>query len=163
MIDLTIIGNIGADAEMKDFGDHKCISFRVAHTRKSKDGQKRTTWVSVLKYTTEESPRLLQWLTKGTQVYVEGEPSVRAWTDAQGNAQAAINLSADRIELLSSRKSDDQAQPQAAPTIHTNTQNELPYLTKGTRILVEGEPSVRAWTDKDGNARASLNISADYI
>ena len=131
MIDLTIIGNIGNDAVIKDFNGRKFISFNVAHSRRYTDAQgnskERTTWVSVLKYTTEESPRLLQRLTKGTQVYVEGEPSVRAWTDAQGNAQAAINLSADRIELLSSRKSDDQAQPQAAPTIYANTQNELPF------------------------------------
>lgn len=120
MLKLSITGNLGADAEMKDFGDHKCISFRVAHTRKSKDGQKRTTWVDVLRYSPDDNPAVLPYLTKGTRVLVEGEPSVRAWTDKDGNARASLNISADYIELQGSRRDDNQAQP-------TDNQYGLPF------------------------------------
>lgn len=130
MIEATIIGNLGADAEMKDFGGRKFISFRVASTKRFKDAQgnrqERTTWVDVLRYSPDDSPALLPYLTKGTQVYVEGEPSVRAWTDKDGNAQATLNLSASRIELLGSRRDDNQAQP-APQTQPTDNQYGLPF------------------------------------
>lgn len=33
------------------------------------------------------------------------------------------------------------------------------YLTKGTKVLVQGDISCRAWIDKSGNAESSLQIS----
>ncbi len=34
------------------------------------------------------------------------------------------------------------------------------YLTKGQRVLVEGDIDASAWTDKEGNPRASLELTA---
>ena len=35
------------------------------------------------------------------------------------------------------------------------------YLTKGDPVLVTGEPFLRDWTDKEGNARQSLELVAN--
>ena len=39
MIKLEIIGNLGADAEIKQYNGNKFVSFRVAHTDKWVDQQ----------------------------------------------------------------------------------------------------------------------------
>lgn len=52
MLKVEIIGNIGNDAEIKEFGGKKYVSFSVAHTEYQKDEQGNrtdlTTWCSVL-------------------------------------------------------------------------------------------------------------------
>lgn len=54
MLVLEAIGNLGADAIIKDLNGQKYIAFSVAHTESYKDSQgqrhERTTWVSCLKY-----------------------------------------------------------------------------------------------------------------
>ena len=37
------------------------------------------------------------------------------------------------------------------------------YLAKGRKVFVTGEPSARAWTGNDGNARASLEMTAERV
>jgi single-strand DNA-binding protein len=37
------------------------------------------------------------------------------------------------------------------------------YLQKGRLVLVEGDIEAQAWTDKEGNARASLEITATTV
>ncbi len=51
MIKLEIVGNLGADAEIKQYNGNKFVSFRVAHSEKWVDRQTgaittQTTWVS---------------------------------------------------------------------------------------------------------------------
>jgi hypothetical protein len=68
MLVLEAIGNLGADAIIKDLNGQKYIAFSVAHTESYKDSQgqrhERTTWVSCLKY--GESP-VINYLKKGTR------------------------------------------------------------------------------------------------
>lgn len=37
------------------------------------------------------------------------------------------------------------------------------FLTKGTLVELTGRPSARAWVDRDGNPRASLNFHTSNI
>ena len=77
MLQIEIIGNIGNDAQVKDFNGKKYIAFNVAHSEKFKNQQgvetERTTWVSVLK---PGESGIVQYLKKGTPVFVRGEMSV---------------------------------------------------------------------------------------
>lgn len=71
MLAVTVIGNIGNDAEIKEFNGQKFIAFNVASTERYKDRQgnqhSRTTWVSCLK---PGESSVVTYLKKGTQVYV---------------------------------------------------------------------------------------------
>lgn len=93
MLVLEAIGNLGADAIIKDLNGQKYIAFSVAHTESYKDSQgqrhERTTWVGCLKY--GESP-VINYLKKGTRVFIRGELSAKAY-EAGGALQAGINLS----------------------------------------------------------------------
>ena len=72
MLKVEIIGNIGNDAETKEFGGKKYVSFSVAHTEYQKDEQGNrtdlTTWCSVLWF--GEGGGLLPYLKRGAKVFV---------------------------------------------------------------------------------------------
>lgn len=83
MLVLEAIGNLGADAIIKDLNGQKYIAFSVAHTESYKDSQgqrhERTTWVSCLKY---GESQVINYLKKGTRVFIRGELSAATPTYA---------------------------------------------------------------------------------
>lgn len=85
MLAVTVIGNIGNDAEIKEFNGQKFIAFNVASTERYKDRQgnqhSRTTWVSCLK---PGESSVVTYLKKGTQVYVRGSLSVKTFNSGNG-------------------------------------------------------------------------------
>ncbi|GAA4353077.1 hypothetical protein GCM10023185_13340 [Hymenobacter saemangeumensis] len=118
MFKLTAIGNLGKDAVMKhqENGD-RVINFSVAVNTawKDKAGQRheRTSWVDcALWRTQQQSTEILQYLKTGTTVYVEGEPSVRAYINSNGEAAGAQVLKVSMIELVGGKKAE---QPTQAP------------------------------------------------
>lgn len=100
MYKTTIIGNLGQDAVYKDFNGTKYISFSVAHSERYKDndGQpvEKTTWFSCLK---KGESTLIQYLRKGSTVYLEGTPTHRIYTQ-NGTTQIGHNINVTRIELI---------------------------------------------------------------
>ena len=110
MLQVEIIGNIGNDAQVKDFNGKKYIAFNVAHSEKFKNQQgvetERTTWVSVLK---PGESAVAQYLKKGTPVFVRGDLSVKAYKDNAGNWQVGVNCLAREVQLLPGGKRDQNA------------------------------------------------------
>lgn len=125
MLQVEIIGNIGNDAQVKDFNGKKYIAFNVAHSEKFKNQQgvetERTTWVSVLK---PGESTVAQYLKKGTPVFVRGDLSVKAYKDNAGNWQVGVNCLAREVQLLPGGKRDQNAGTQqeapAEPATNTN-------------------------------------------
>src|SRR3712207_8615673 len=89
MLQCEVIGNIGSDAEIKEFGGKKYVSFNVAHSERRKDANgttiESTTWVSVLWY--GDGGGLTQYLKKGCKVFVRGRLSVKTYQDKNGYTQ----------------------------------------------------------------------------
>lgn len=125
MLQVEIIGNIGNDAQVKDFNGKKYIAFNVAHSEKFKNQQgvetERTTWVSVLK---PGESAVAQYLKKGTPVFVRGDLSVKAYKDNAGNWQVGVNCLAREVQLFPGGKRDQNAGTQqeaaAEPTNATS-------------------------------------------
>lgn len=109
MLVVEIIGNLGADAVIKEFKGQKFISFSVAHTESYTDGQgqkhERTTWVSCLKY---GESAVINYLKKGTRVFLRGELSVKTY-EAGGTVQAGINCKVKELQLLGGSRPEQQA------------------------------------------------------
>lgn len=116
MLVAEIIGNIGNDAKVKDFNGKKYTAFNVAHSEKFKNQQgveiERTTWVSVLK---PGESGLVQYLKKGTPVFVRGELSFKQYQDGNGQWQVCVNCLAREVQLLPGGKRDQNQQQAAAP------------------------------------------------
>lgn len=88
MQQLTIIGNLGSDAQTRTLSNGKqLMTFNVAVSNKQ-----GTTWYSVASNLIEG---VLPYLTKGRQVYVQGRPEFKVY-----NGTPDISLYADHIELV---------------------------------------------------------------
>ncbi len=88
---VIIVGNLGADPEVKSFQNGgKICNLRVATSenwtdKASGEKKERTEWHTV----TLRSDGLVgvaeRFLRKGSKVYLEGQLQTRKWQDAQGN------------------------------------------------------------------------------
>ncbi|MET0464407.1 MAG: single-stranded DNA-binding protein [Chitinophagaceae bacterium] len=105
MIKMQIIGNLGKDCVVNTVNGKNVINFTVAHTEKYKDSQgtnqERTIWVDCAYWT--DRTALAPYLTKGKQVFAEGQPEVRSFTRQDGTAGASLSMRVRDIQLLGGR------------------------------------------------------------
>ncbi len=110
MIKMQVIGNLGKDCVVNTVNGKNVINFTVAHTEKYKDSQgnnqEKTTWVDCAYWT--DRTAVAQYLTKGKQIYAEGQPEVRSFTRQDGTAGASLSLRVREVQLLGG-KSDSGA------------------------------------------------------
>lgn len=127
MLQLEVIGNLGADATIREFNGQKFIAFSVAHTESYNDQQgqrhERTTWVSCLKF---GESAVINYLKKGTRVFVRGELSTKIYT-ANGTTQVWVNCKVRELHLLGgSNKTDQQAEQPTAQGQAPEQSNPFP-------------------------------------
>lgn len=109
MLQLEIIGNLGADAQVMTSNGKPFVSFNVAHTERwqGDDGVKheQTQWVSCA--LNGDGGNLLQYLKKGTTVYAIGRVSTRVFSsEKERRMVAGLNLSINHIELVGGKTDD---------------------------------------------------------
>jgi single-strand DNA-binding protein len=134
LIKLTIIGNLGRDAIVRDVQGKSVISFSVAHTEKFKDTQgvqkDRTTWVECNYWS--ERTNLVPYLKKGYQIYVEGQPSIDMYENKDAQKVAGVKLRVTLIQLLSNKPSENYTKSGSSATNSqnqsiSNGENDLPF------------------------------------
>ena len=106
MFKIDVIGNLGADAETRVSNGATYVVFRVAHTVKSVDMQtgevvRDAVWVSCSK--AGDCANLMQYLRKGTKVFVRGNAQLKVYTGHDGKPHAGINLFVHELELCGSQ------------------------------------------------------------
>ena len=102
MIKLTVIGNLGRDAEIRSINQKEYYSLSVA-TRRRKDED--TVWVKVMY--PRRSDGLDGLLRKGVQIYARGDMQVGVFTRRDGGTEIDVTLWGQELQLLSS--SDGEA------------------------------------------------------
>lgn len=130
MIKLQAIGHLGKDCVVNQVSGKTVINFSVAHSEKFKDSagnqQAKTIWVECSWWT--DKTNIAQWLKKGTQVHVDGNPEVRTYPKNDGTMGVSLSLRVLSLQLLGSAQGDGhaqaapqqyQAQPAGAPPSYT--------------------------------------------
>lgn len=116
MLQVSVIGNLGADAKVKSKNGNSFLCFNVAHTAcvRQSNGEvvDQTQWVSITM--NHYSENFARYLVKGTKVYVYGKLFSRIWKDNQGISNVGLNVLADIVELCGS-KADATTAPAAPP------------------------------------------------
>lgn len=110
-----IIGNLGKDAVVVRLqsGNTK-VSLSVACSKKYTDRngeqKEQTNWFNVVVWgkLAEAMERLAP--KKGSTVYIAGEMNFRNYTDQDGVARSIAELSAETVQLLTPRNSQQQQQ-----------------------------------------------------
>lgn len=104
MLKLQVIGNLGADAEVKTENGRQFVKLNIAHTirRTREDGtsEEKTEWISAT--LNGDGGKLLPYLKRGVRVYAAGDCGVRMFhSEKQRALVAGLNLYVRDIELVS--------------------------------------------------------------
>lgn len=106
MLQFSIIGNLGADAQLKQSNGRSFVSFNVGHNESwtNAEGQtvETTQWVSCA--IAGDGGKLLPFLKRGKQVFVQGRGSVRVYSSPKTHRmEAGLNIAVDKLELVGGR------------------------------------------------------------
>ena len=113
---VTLIGNLGKDAEIRNGGGTTIANLRLATTdrRKAQDGTwtDHTEWHAVVAFgkTAEVMER---WGRKGKMLYIEGRLQTREYTDKDGNKRWSTEVVANEIRMLGG-KGEGEGQGQSS-------------------------------------------------
>ncbi|MCB2058246.1 MAG: single-stranded DNA-binding protein [Novosphingobium sp.] len=96
---VILIGNLGADPEVKSFQNGgRIANLRIATSESWKDRQtgerkERTEWHSVVLQSDGLVGVAERYLRKGSKVYIEGQLRTRKWQDQSGNDRYTTEVS----------------------------------------------------------------------
>lgn len=111
MQQIQIIGNLGEDCQVREFNGRKFIAFRVACSDKvqTAEGPKEvTTWYSCTFGRMDSG--VIQYLVKGTKVFVQGRPSYKMYDSATFHCKMIdVSIFVDVVQLCGGRS--DQPSP----------------------------------------------------
>lgn len=99
MIDIneaTLVGNIGRDPEVSEFGDgEKRVSFSLATSRRWRDGQgnrvERTEWHNIVVFA-PFAEAAIRYARKGEKAMVRGRIESREWTGDDGVVRRSFQI-----------------------------------------------------------------------
>lgn len=102
MLKVELIGNLGADVEVKESNGSQFAAFRVADTSryKTQSGEDKevTNWIDC-SYNNVES-KVLPYLKAGVKVFVRGNASLRVYSSKKDRCmKAGLQVSVQEIEL----------------------------------------------------------------
>ena len=112
---VILIGNLGNDPDMRYMPNGEPvanISIATSETWNDKNtGEKRekTEWHRVVAYR-RTAEIIGQYTRKGSKLYVEGKLQTRKWSDQNGVDRYTTEIIADSVQLLDSRRDDQDGQ-----------------------------------------------------
>ena len=112
MIKIQCIGHLGQDATVNTVNGKTVINFSVAHSEKykNKDGLEvdKSIWANCAYWS--DRINVAMYLKKGTQVYVEGIPEVKTYTNKNNEIIPQLQIRVASLNLLSSLKTQGTGQ-----------------------------------------------------
>ena len=139
MNNVTLIGNLGQDPEMKYFeSGSKVTKFSLALNSYNKKEEKEVTdWVNCEAWG-KTAELIGEYCKKGHKIAIEGSLKTQSWEDDKGNKRSRTFVLVNRIEFLTSKKQEPSANPAPVeqepeqqqlvdPDAHYIGQEEIPF------------------------------------
>ena len=139
---VMLLGNLGSDPELRyTSGGTAVADLRLATNRrfKGRDGewQDDTQWHRIVVWA-KQAENCKEYLSKGSQVLVEGRLQTRQWEDRDGNKRYTTEVVADMVHFLSGRGGggggydeppppDDRDMQPAPPAASTVEDDDIPF------------------------------------
>lgn len=118
--DVTLIGRIGKDIELKQVGTSELASFSLATTSKSKDGKENVQWHRCTVWG-NQAKVMSQYGGKGKLIFAKGE--IR-YSEKDGKYFTNINIHTFRF--LNSKNEEQDPKPEAKQDIAMDF-DEIPF------------------------------------
>ncbi|WP_375658717.1 single-stranded DNA-binding protein [Bartonella sp. MR30HLJHH] len=142
---VMLIGRLGADPESKTMNSGaEVVNFSIATSESYTDKNthqkvEKTEWHSVVIFNPHLAKIALQYLNKGSKVYVEGKLQTRKWQDKNGHDRYTTEIILPQfkgeLKLLDGKNNDnqeplssyDRSFQQPLDTPHTVINDEVPF------------------------------------
>lgn len=117
---VQLVGNLTRDPELRTTGGGTSVcSLRLAVNSRKKD--ESGEWVDKPNYFDvsvfgKQGELSQQYLGKGSQVAVAGRLEWREWTDSEGNKRQSVDVVANEVQFIGSKREDEPAPDRDAET-----------------------------------------------
>ncbi len=117
---VILIGNVGGDPEIRTFEDgSKVARINLATTERiynstTQERSERTEWHRITLWR-GLAGIAEQYVRKGSKLYIEGKIRTNDWTDANGQKRYGVEIVADSMNMLDSRRDGAPQQQYGAP------------------------------------------------
>lgn len=173
MLQAQVIGNVGADAVLKNSDGNEFYSFRVAHnnryTKQNGSEVSETIWIDCI---LPKDSRVAQFVKAGTLVFISGSVRLRVYSSEKDRCmKAGMTINVRQLELLSS-KSDpvpsrlydtNGVQHDVMKYFHTDMQGGVLYSQSNGMFLVDDNgwvvPATEAPADVQSAAAGSSSAN----
>ncbi|WP_034461857.1 single-stranded DNA-binding protein [Bartonella elizabethae] len=125
---VMLIGHLGANPESKTMpSGGEVVNFRMATSESYTDKATnkridKTEWHSIVVFNPHLAKIALQYLNKGSKVYIEGQLQTRKWQDKNGidryTTEIILPKYKGELKLLDNKNNDDQEPSSAYASIH---------------------------------------------
>ena len=110
---VILLGRLGSDPEFKATSGGEMCKFSVATSEKfQSDGEikERTDWHKIVVWG-KLAQTCSKYLTKGSQVAIEGRLHTRSWEDDRGKKKFVTEVIAEDVKFLDLKKTSDGGLP----------------------------------------------------
>lgn len=147
MQNITVIGRLGRDAELRQTADSTFLSFTIAASSKVR-GVEKTTWYDVISFN-EKDQRIKEYLKKGSNIVVIGELDLSIQDGRDGKPHLRASIVADKITFAGSSSSgstqDNASSAATAPRAAAPVAEAQPTMSKPkTKTAPVSAPVVEA-------------------
>lgn len=108
MINITVLGNLCNDPEIKNVNNESVLSFRMAAQTKRKDenGNRLPAYFRVSVWGSKYADYLKERLQKGMCVVVIGDFSTSEFTATDGTVHTTLDISATSVDPIGKKKEE---------------------------------------------------------
>lgn len=119
---LSIIGRLVADPELKKVGETSVVNFTIACDRDyaDKDGQRTTDFIDVQAWR-KTAEFVAQYFAKGSLIAITGSMQTRSWEDQEGHKRRSVFVNASSVNFCGKKENTDKE------TSESNTEEEDPF------------------------------------
>lgn len=144
--EVRLLGNLGADPEVKTAGDGRVARLSVATSTSYKDQhgawQEKTEWHRVVAWQNERGPRrcdLAEKLRKGDKVYVAGQMTYGSYTDREGITRYTAEIKADQLIALVDLRARGGTATSAPPATSSGPPTRESYEKRPAALAAEDD------------------------
>lgn len=123
----TILGNAGKNADLKYTKNGMAVcNFSVATSYKLKNGEKTTTWHTVVAWG-PVAEYCAKNVTKGSRVFIDGSLATRKWTDKAGLERYVTEINAQSVLVQSSAQANVETPDIPMTNDSTMSEEDIPF------------------------------------
>lgn len=135
---VIIVGRMTRDPELKRTGKGNAITNFTLALDNYRGGEKSTDFIPVTAFS-KMAENIAQYCSKGSLVGVDGKIHSYTYQNAEGKNVSYINVTAEDVRFMDSRKTQSNAQPQQAGSWVNKLGEDKPYTINEEALVSESD------------------------